>query len=305
MDEIVSDDEGIFSIPLDILNSILIYCKVKDIQSFACSCNTLNQGVLNSNLANQVSNLNLLPYSDDWKVLRKYEEMNPEIRLVKAAEIGDDRIVNSLLDKNIAVRGQAIQGAIKGDHFETLLLLISKNEVLHNNALIQAARHGNLRILKHFVESKFENFYTKDIHDAPIVIIFEAAEYGHIEIVEFAMDLGADCYDDVMILAAECGFIDIIQLMEIHGATDYSKALIAAAEHNHKSLVEYFLDNGVEEGIELAMIGTIESDFRDIFKLLIDYVNKANIEYDINEIKSQARAHKRQEILGIIDDYNK
>ena len=85
-------------------------------------------------------------------------------------------------------------------------------------------------------------------------VMIRAAFCGHIDIVKFLFDKGANDFDSGLMGAAEAGHIDIVQLMLDKGAQYYNSAFIEAARHKQRDVVQLLLDKGVNtaEAIQRA-----------------------------------------------------
>ena len=123
-----------------------------------------------------------------------------------------------------------------------------------------------------------------------------AAENGHINIVEYLKNNGADddAKNKALVSAAKNGHKDIVEYLKNNGANIDARdingdasdiygntPLIAAAKNGHKDIVEYLKDNGANvnitnKGGETALVSAAKNGHKDIVEYLKD--NGANID---------------------------
>ena len=69
-----------------------------------------------------------------------------------------------------------------------------------------------------------------------------AAEGGHLDIVKYAVELGAKNFNEIAIRAAKGGYLNIVKYIIEMGANDNAEIVSAAVEGGHLHIVKYFVD---------------------------------------------------------------
>lgn len=98
----------------------------------------------------------------------------------------------------------------------------------------------------------------------------EAAQGGHIKLVDYTLTKGANNYNQTMSEAARDGHIDIVKLMIQNGATDYNQALVSAARGGHVDIVKLMLKKGANAYNRALTQGALYNVNIDIVNLLIE-----------------------------------
>ncbi len=143
-------------------------------------------------------------------------------------------------------------------------------------AFINAARRGNLEQVKSFLEQlKKEG---KDINDIKVnannshcetSALIEASYYGHLEVVKFLVENGANVNNNVaysagnskkdtaLISASANGHLEVVKYLVENGASVNNgphNALAMAAEEGHLAVVRYLVSQGADVKIKLYSV---------------------------------------------------
>ena len=103
-------------------------------------------------------------------------------------------------------------------------------------------------------------------------VMIKAAFLGHIDIVQFLFDKGADDFNSGLVEATKAGYIDIVQLMLDKGGQNYNSAFIEAARHKQRDVVQLLLDKGVNTAEAIRQARMLYSP--EIINILEDYLLK-------------------------------
>ena len=113
-----------------------------------------------------------------------------------------------------------------------------------NLALLNAAKHGHLDIVKHLVEEG------ADLVAGNYISLVQAAKYGHLEVVKYLHAEGADLtarHNQALTWAAENGHLDIVKYMDAWGINfNYpdNVPLRQAVHYKHYDVAHYMVEEG-------------------------------------------------------------
>ena len=181
-----------------------------------------------------------------------------------AAAAGQLDAVKFLCENNYSFGSEAAGLAIKGGHISIVKYLIEKDNRLNTNYLLnEAARRGQLEILKYLRQKRFpwdESIYYNSIKEKQMSILqyaFEngcpsttnlcylAASFGNLEALSYFHEHNVSWGEDVCEIAAEKGYLNILQYAHTHGCPWTSRVCDLAIQHNNLYILEYALDQGL------------------------------------------------------------
>ena len=110
-----------------------------------------------------------------------------------------------------------------------------------------------------------------------------AATHGHLEIVKYLNNIGAEFTTDAMDGAARNGYLEIVKFLNSVGAEFTTFTLCMASAHDQLEIVKYFIKffdkECIKSAISWASINCNPSG--DCNAKVIDYLNNAMLELDI------------------------
>ncbi len=145
---------------------------------------------------------------------------------------------------------------------DMMLVLLSKVENI-NSSMIEAIKLGTTRSQMELYREWGATNYDGGM--------WEAARYGHEDLVHLFKEWGATDYDGGMWEAARYGHEDLVHLFKEWGATNYDSGMWAAARDGHEDLVRLFKKWGATDydgGLHSTAMDLIRSTrlFLDIQK---------------------------------------
>lgn len=155
-----------------------------------------------------------------------------------------------------------------------------------------AIRNNYLQIAKYLKKKGF--CYFDDMQ------LGRAAENGHLDIVRFLVENGADIhiYDETPLkLATEAGHLNIVKYLAEHGANIHvgnNDILTIASKEEHLDIVKYLVENGVEIN-HLSLLFSVSRNRLDMFKYFVK--KGANINDKCNELLFLAAERGNLEII--------
>jgi ankyrin repeat protein len=138
---------------------------------------------------------------------------NPALQM--AVSTGQLYIIKYLIGKGAIIDDEALRMTIKYKCLDILDYLLKSGAKL-NLALFYAAKLGNLSTLRHLIE-----IHNIDIYDNIDKILYYAIEHGHIDILEYLIDIDIDVSDKVWALrhAIEYGHMNVVEWLLKNSAT--------------------------------------------------------------------------------------
>lgn len=126
------------------------------------------------------------------------------------------------------------EGAAAGNHLYLVKYAVEMGARNYEDIVLLAAKYGNLDVIKYIASIStfdllFENIYNRI---APIV-----AEYGHDNIVKFAIENGADNYQGIANGAAKYGNLEMVKFAVSNGANNFNEIAKRAAKGGHLIIV--------------------------------------------------------------------
>lgn len=201
------------------------------------------------------------------------------------------------------------------------LCCTSLEEASDRASLVLAAKDGNLPM----VQSLLEKGVSPNVRDSEgVPALMWASEGGHIDIVKFLLDEGADVNakrtkdgTTVLMETAEEGHTDVVKLLLERGAKvnvkrtkDGITALMEAADKCHADIIRLLLDKNAEVNAKTTDDGTTalmeasDEGCTETVKLLLDKGAKVNIQRTTNGTTALMEAAEggRIEIVRLLLD---
>ena len=158
--------------------------------------------------------------------------------------LGGDKMDQNILNKMLIKMTK--EGSLKG-----VSMMVSKGaNILARNdvALRWASKNGHLEIVKYLVEQGADIHTQIDVNDALIKAILN----GHLEVVRYLIEHGADIHaqnDSALRWASHNGHLEVVKHLVEHGADVHAEddhALRLASEHGHLDIVKYLTEHGAD-----------------------------------------------------------
>src|SRR6185369_2961863 len=181
-------------------------------------------------LSSQISQESQIPLAIDLSQLPKAIKLTEIPKTIELPEVILDKIMSYIYVKKI--------NEIKKINASKRLWLQKKDK-----NLLQACKSGNIIGVQYLIEHEYEYDY---------LAICIAAEYGHIEIVKYLFERGADIriYSDMALrYSAQNGHLQVVKYLIENGAYVHAindSSLCYSAENGHLSVVEYLLYQGAD-----------------------------------------------------------
>lgn len=150
------------------------------------------------------------------------------------------------MKKDIEAR-LAYKAAVYG-RLKILEYLLTIKNLDINNLILVAAIFGHLNIIEHYSR------YIQDINQ----VAFNAAKYGRIEVLKYALEHGANNRDYIVLGAIKGNKYNIVKFMLRLGITNIDKVAYVAAKKGFIGIVKLALKNNannIEEIFNAASIG--------------------------------------------------
>jgi len=152
--------------------------------------------------------------------------------------------------------------------------ILTKIEYI-NYALQYAAERGHLDVVKYLIEAG------ADVRADNDIAFLWAVENVHLDIIKYFIKAGANVHADEdysLLYAAKNGYLEIVECLveagaNIHVYNDF--ALRYAAWHGYLNIVKYLIDHGanIHAGNDDILKCAVRNDFLDMIKILVNEVN--------------------------------
>jgi hypothetical protein len=171
-------------------------------------------------------------------------------------------------------------------------------EMKNSIIAIEAAKRGNLDIVKLAVKrglgigiKKFLGYTINNFNP----VLEHSASHGHLDIVKYAIDNGADDLDNAMYYAAREGQLSIVKFLVDKGADNFKSSIESAAELGQFKVVKFLVE--ISGGIDLldALNEAIMGGYIDIVKYLLNQ-GRANL----NDALLTAVGVQRPDIIRLL-----
>ena len=206
--------ENVVTIPEDILFEIIINANIITLAKFR-QTGSLIENILNKHVTlNLLAEIHGLPYSESFHEFLEYSLMLPGDLLILSADNGDIRVVDALISTTVVPVNayiQAMAGAAGGgyhvivDKMHSLIPIESRDRGVYNWVMVNAAEGGHLDIVNQMIKLGADNYNTA---------LTRAAGNGHQDIVSRMVTLGAKDYDLARDLANHRGYTSIADQMQ-------------------------------------------------------------------------------------------
>lgn len=217
------------TLPTDAFSVLGQSLTLRDILSLATTNQDIHDIFLRDDINTKLANYFGFPYGLSLIELKKYESMDIHRRLYAAAEMEDERIIEYLLqnDDLIDLR-QGIRVLAQKGNKKLMYLLIEEHLKKGENP-----EEAYKVVMKGVL----------DPEEAYNAALEGAALSGNEDILDEMIELGANDFDDAMVLAAEGNHEKIVQkllgmgIKNTFGQT-YGNAMIEAARNNNKKIFD-------------------------------------------------------------------
>jgi len=165
--------------------------------------------------------------------------------------------------------------AIEVNNIDAFKILMSRGIEHYSNLAEYAAVYGRLTILELIPEDQYNTS----------TVVATAAEYGHLNIIEWFYKNGYKNVSNIALSAAKNGHNDIIKWATKRGFNDFYKLAIIGAKNGYIKIVEYAYENGADN-VEEILNSAALNDHPDIVSWAIAHGAK-----DIENVKHIARVY--------------
>lgn len=183
---------------------------------------------------------------------------------------------------------RAIKYSLKGGYSNIYNKYIHKYNLYYDVLFVNAANGGLFEIMKNMtnqLEIEDGNFIQETLNKA----LHNAAISGHLQIVLYLVSLGANDFNDAMVVANHTNNIQIVKEMLNCGATDYNTCLYLATNFNNYEIFKLMLENGKGKcifNLQLQLNAACTEGHLSLVKELIslskDGTYYKNNKYDLN-----------------------
>jgi ankyrin repeat protein len=234
-------------------------------------------------------NLDLVKYL----VLRQYQHspdgrLNLQPALARAAYHGHMSIVRFLIESPVAAQSTlagaqgrirlkrlqwALTEAARGNQVAPIQYLMqfhcrnythTSTHSCVDRALDQAARQGNLDLVKYFIDRGVTRLDSA---------LRQASLRGHVDVVNYLIERGARDFNPALEQACAGGHLEVVKLLVAQG-TRHPWAMDFAARQGHFDIVKYLLDHSDKNGWMInwmyrAIRLAVQTGYFDVFKSMI------------------------------------
>jgi len=159
------------------------------------------------------------------------------------------------------IYNEAMEEAARGGQLEIIKLMIEKGANNFDRVMNSAARKGHMDIVKFMIDKATAYGFNWAMRIASIE--------GQMEIVKLMIENGADDFNNSMASAAKGGRMDIVKLMIENDADDFNAAMISAAKGGRMDIVKLMIENDADD-FNTAMISAAKEGHMKIVKLMIE-----------------------------------
>lgn len=191
-----------------------------------------------------------LPYSVNFHQLVYYSLLDPK-ELLKLATVNGDFRVACITVSRTKMTLDDYNGilvlAAGGGHWGIVNTMIYLGANNYSGAMITASTGGFTQIVTQMIQLEYaedvlHNRTITSIHQSFNRAMAEASRWGHRDIVNIMIDMGADNYNWAMAAAANGGHDDIVDQMMILGGNSYNWTMASAASGGHQKIVSRMLE---------------------------------------------------------------
>lgn len=183
-----------------------------------------------------------------------------------AAENGDLVMIEYFIARGANYWNYGMESAILGDHLEIIEYFIAKGANKWIDSMMCAARNGNLYLVEFFANK--DQYSLVEWNNGMNYAIIG----GHLQIIEYFIQRGANNWYDSMNTAAEYGHLWLVEYfiakIITNTAVDYNKGMESAARGGQLNIVKYFVDKGANTW-NSTMAEAIDAGDIDIIDYLI------------------------------------
>lgn len=196
-----------------------------------------------------------------------------------AAKYGHMDIVQYIYDSDVLSTIKYIaNGAATGGHMDIIDWAISHGYTDIEEIIVSATIGGHIDII-----IDIHDITTSEISWERIADV--AVEYGYLDIVKYAVEMGADDYNSMTEIAASNGHMDIIKYLATISDLDWDNVALSMAASTNTTLdnIIYAIQHGATN-VEDILYAAAENGYVDIVKYIIPLCD----EYDKEKLISYA-----------------
>lgn len=242
-----------------------------------------------------ISSFMELPDNPYMAYMEIFSDLNSK-RIGKFAVKGYDILCYSMINDNDTyerVMIPAIKYKYKSMIYKLLETPIWTLNGHYNQIMTIGANHGHLDLVKWAIEHG-ANDYEK--------AMAYASAGGHIKIIELMMNYGAHNYNLAMLGATLGGCMNTIELMLQLGVTDYNTCMKWAAERGHCEIVKKMLELGATTYIE-SLDGAACYGHKDVIKFIFQHITTNNISLNLTNALQEATKRNHIETVQLLLTY--
>lgn len=196
---------------------------------------------------------------------------------------GNFRRQHELLERNKNVNKLLITASRKGE-LPLVIFALNNGANIHTgfngteeDALADASENGHLEVVKYLVESG------ADVNGDKTISLRNASKNGHLSVVKYLIDKGADIharYDESLLYASFRGHLDVVKYLVEHGAdvNADSRILLLPVKEGYYEVVKYLIEHDAEIGPSLILAS--RKGHLSIVKLLVEHGADIHINND-------------------------
>jgi ribosomal protein L25 (general stress protein Ctc) len=152
--------------------------------------------------------------------------------------------------------------------YDTLVYLMIDDLWIHRRVLLSSIEGGHIGMVEELLTSpRFSNIAYRYYEE----LMGWAGYYGHLNIVEYMIKLGANDYGELFIYAARNNHMHIVDFALKSGAINYNtimRAMVGAAESGHLEMVNKMLELGANNYDEGMIKAAVYGHVRIVYKML-------------------------------------
>ena len=203
------------------------------------------------------------------------KKLNFSAAMRSAAKSGQISVVEFVLqstntnnEERISGLNRALLVAVKNNYLDMIKFLIGNGADDFDDALYEAAKAKNFPLVKEIVSLlKNENIHWNKV-------LLGASRGGIKEIIDYALNHGADYLSMAMLDAARGGHIDILEYLISKGAADYIGALLEAISGGDIPTIQWLAQKLDDLDIEFD----IDDDIDKVIEIVEDIITTDNVQ---------------------------
>lgn len=242
---------------------------ITGIQNISKCCNSISRG------AARGGHLNIIEY------IEKLCNINYESLAIEATNGKHLDLLKYIITKYTPNYNTIAEYAAKSGSFDILNFALQNGATNYITILSRASMYGRENIVKYMVN----NFNLSNEYD---IIAIYAAKGGNLNLIKYAIELGANNYDEIAYNAAMGGYLSILKYLK-DNEINYERIAIIAAERCFINIVKYSLEMGAKNYDKIIQ-KSIERPNNCSTEMLI-FILKLKIKMIRNVIDNMSKTH--------------